>query len=247
MTAATEKMKRDYSLVGESTRTGDRDRARLGRVVSHRRSAQGDEGADAALRRAGDPRHDHLDRAHPRLGGRRHLVLGHVVVRAVLLRLRRPLRLLERLALARMRARHRLQDALDERRRLPDRQLHADAQPGDLALEPRAPSHRHDHRRPRRRDRRDAAARSAADGTGLLRHSRLPLRAADAFPQCLRQSVGGREELHPRDGAAQGGRRCALARRDLCRDHRACALHVVVAAADADRPAAALRHAGTWC
>ena len=49
---------------------------------------------------------------------------------------------------------------LDEQRRLPDRQLHADAQSGRLALEPRPAPYRHDHRRPRRRDRRDAAAGS---------------------------------------------------------------------------------------
>ena len=43
-------------------RAGDRDRPGLGRMVPHRRAAQGDEGADAALRRAGDPRHHHLAR-----------------------------------------------------------------------------------------------------------------------------------------------------------------------------------------
>ena len=92
------------------------------------------------------------------VGRRRHLVLGHLVVRAVLPRLRHALRLLRRLALARGGPRHRLQDALDERRRLPDRQLHGHAQPGDVALEPCAPPHRYDHRRPRPRDRRHAAA-----------------------------------------------------------------------------------------
>ena len=70
------KGKRDYSLVGESTRRRSRPGC-LGRVVSHRCPAQGDEGIDAALRRAGDPRHDHLDRGHPGLGGWRHLFLGH--------------------------------------------------------------------------------------------------------------------------------------------------------------------------
>ena len=96
--------------------------------------------------------------------------------------------------------------------------------PVHLALEPRAPPHRYDHRRPRRRDRGDASAGSSARGTGLHRHPRLPLFAADAGAQRLRQPLAGREELHPGDGAAQGGRRRALARRHLRRDDRACAL-----------------------
>src|SRR4051794_31345400 len=76
-----------------------RDRAGGGRVVSHRYSAQADEGADAALRRAGDPRHrDRAGRADPECR-RRRLVLGQLVVRAVLLRLWRALRLLHRLTL----------------------------------------------------------------------------------------------------------------------------------------------------
>ena len=54
-----------------------------------------------------------------------------------------------------------------------------DAQPGDLALEPRPPPHRHDHRRPRRRDRGDAPARPAQGRPGVHRPARLPLRAAD--------------------------------------------------------------------
>jgi hypothetical protein len=51
-------------------------------------------------------------------------------VRAVLVRLWRALRLIQRLALARMRPRHRLPDAVDERCRLPDRQLHDHAKSG---------------------------------------------------------------------------------------------------------------------
>ena len=54
---------------------------------------------------------------------------------------------------------------LDERRGLPDRLVHADAQPGELALEPCPAPHRHDHRRARCRDRRDAAA-GPAQGAG---------------------------------------------------------------------------------
>ena len=89
---------------------------------------------------------------------RRRLVLGQLVVRAVLLCLWRAVRLVDGFALARMRPRHRLQDALDERRGLPARLLHDHAQSRHLALEPYAPPHRHDHRRARSRDRRHAAA-----------------------------------------------------------------------------------------
>ena len=52
------------------------------------------------------------------------------------------------------------QDPVDERCRLPDRKLHADAEPGDLAGEPRPPPHRHDHRRPRSRNRGNAPRRT---------------------------------------------------------------------------------------
>ncbi len=48
------------------------------------------------------------------VGCRRHLLLGQLVVRAVLLRLWRPLRLLDRFTLARMRPRHGVPDAVDE-------------------------------------------------------------------------------------------------------------------------------------
>ncbi len=124
---------------------------------------------------------------------------------------------LERLALARMRTRHRLQDALDERRRLPGRQVHADAQSGAVALEPCPPPHRHDHRRPRCRDRRDAPAGSVAGGPRLHRHPGLPLFAARTVPAGLHRPQRGGEELYSRDGVAQGGRRGALARGDLSR------------------------------
>ncbi len=53
------------------------------------------------------------------------------------------------LPLARMRPRHGVQDALDERRGLPDRLLHGPAGADGLALEPQPAPHRHHHRRPR--------------------------------------------------------------------------------------------------
>ena len=71
--------KRDYSLIGRGRAARRRDRAEGGRVVSHRRAAQGDEGADAARRPAGDPRHHHLARVDAGLLRHRDraLVRGH--------------------------------------------------------------------------------------------------------------------------------------------------------------------------
>jgi hypothetical protein len=59
-------------------------------------------------RRARDPGHRHLDRPPDPLRGGRHPDLGHVVDGSFLGRLRRALRFGLRLALARMRTRHRL-------------------------------------------------------------------------------------------------------------------------------------------
>ncbi|RVB20942.1 hypothetical protein ENZ76_22120, partial [Mesorhizobium sp. M7A.F.Ca.CA.002.10.1.1] len=92
------------------------------------------------------------------------------------------------------------------------------------------PPHRHDHRRPRRRDRGDASAGPAARRTRLHRCSRFPLFAADAGAQCVRQHLAGREKLYSRDGASQGGHSRALACRHLCRGDRASASSVVVPA-----------------
>ena len=124
------KMKRDYSLVGESTRraveTG------LASAEWYHTDVPRKTMKELMQRSDGPAIRDTIlwFVAAVRLGCRRHLVLGHLVVCAVLLRLRPHLWLVERLALARMRPRHGLQDALDERRRLPDRLLHADAQSG---------------------------------------------------------------------------------------------------------------------
>ena len=133
---------------------------------------------------------------------RRRLVLGHLVVRAVLPRLRRALRLVDGFALARMRSRHRLQDALDERRGLPDRLLHDHAQSRHLALEPHAPPHRHDHRRPRSGNRRHAAAGPVARRAQFLRHSRRLARHERHGPQRVRQHQRRGKDLHPGDGTA---------------------------------------------
>ena len=61
-----------------------------------------------------------------------------------------------RLALARSRPRHGLQDRLDEQRALRDRFVHGLPRVGPVALEPRPAPQRHDHRRPRPGDRRAA-------------------------------------------------------------------------------------------
>ena len=161
-------------------------------------------------------------RADPRRRGRRRLVLGHLVVRAVLLRLWRALRLVDRFALARMRPRHRLQDAVDERRGLPDRLLHDHAQSGDLALEPHAPPHRHHHRRPRPRDRRDAPAGPAAGRPRLLRRARRLAR--DVATCCATPpatSAPAEKTFIPEKEQPQGDpRRPHLARRSMPRRSR---------------------------
>ncbi len=129
-------------------------------MVPFRRAARGDQGADAALRPARDPRHRDLARRAPSLRRRRDPVLGQLVVPALLRRLRPHVRLGLRLPLARMRPSHRLPHPVAERRHLPAHLVHALPQSGPLALEPRPPPHRHPHRRPRRRDLGDAPAGS---------------------------------------------------------------------------------------
>ena len=100
--------KRDYSLLGESGETGRRQGPDGRRVVSHRHPPQADEGADEALRRAGDPRYRSSGSAAGRCSARPASRSGEAGGRAVLLRLWRALRLGHRFALARMRPWHRL-------------------------------------------------------------------------------------------------------------------------------------------
>ena len=80
-------------------------------------------------------------------GGLGYYFWGSWAAVPVLCRLWRALRFFDRQPLARMRPPHRLQDAMDERRGLPDRLLHDHARARDLALEPHAAPYRHDHRR----------------------------------------------------------------------------------------------------
>ena len=70
---------RDYSLIGRDGRLRGRERPRRRRVVPHRHPAQGDEGADAARGRPGDPRHAPLARALRRLRRPRHRALAVLV------------------------------------------------------------------------------------------------------------------------------------------------------------------------
>ena len=139
-------------------RAGRRRRARLGAMVRSPDHARRAQGADAPRRRPGDPRHAHLVCGVHRVGRLRLLFLGKLGRGSVLCHLRRALRLVDRQPLARVRPPHRVQDAMDERRGLPDRLLHDHARAGDLALEPYAASYRHDHRWARSRDHHAAAA-----------------------------------------------------------------------------------------
>ena len=71
--------------------------------------------------------------------------------------------------------------------------------PGHLALEPYAPPHRHDHRRPRPGNRRHAPAGPAARRAQFLRHPRCLARHERHGPQRARQHQRGGEDLHPRE------------------------------------------------
>ena len=119
--------KRDYSLVGSSAQRA----LELGLASAEwYRSDVPRATMKELVRRSDAPaisRHHHLDRGDTGVDGRPHLLLGQLVGRALHFRVWRALRLFERLPLARMRARHRLSDRLDERGRLPDSQFHADA------------------------------------------------------------------------------------------------------------------------
>ena len=150
---------RDYSLIGRDTQARDRERARRRRMVQDRHPAQADEGADEAHGRAGHPRHDHLARRLRRPSDARRLLPGARGGPCRSSSATACSTARDGFALARMRPRHGIQDALDERRRLSARLLHGHARADDLALEPYPPPHRHDHRRPRPGDRGACARR----------------------------------------------------------------------------------------
>ena len=82
----------------------------------------------------------------------------------------------------------------------------------------------------------------------LHRAARLPLCAAGAGAQRLRQALADEKSYHPGDGVAAG--RSGAARwhvASMSRRSRWRSALALLAAADAGRPAAALRRAGTWC
>ena len=124
------KTKRDYSLVGESTRraieTG------LASAEWYHTDVPRKAMKELMQRSDGPAIRDTIIWIAAILGSAAGIVWfwGTWWVRAVPARLWRALRLVERLALARMRPWHRLPHALDERCRLRDRQLHGDAQSG---------------------------------------------------------------------------------------------------------------------
>ena len=164
--------KRDYSLIGPSAQRAaeqglvaadwyhpDVPRKRMKELMRRR------DGAGAA-------RHRDLAGAARRLRRGRRPDLGDVAHRPVLHRLRGALRVGHRLALARDRPRHGVQDRLAQRRPLPGRLVHEHEGADVLALEPCSPPHRHDHRRARPRDRGDAAARRGQAGRQRHRAAR---------------------------------------------------------------------------
>ena len=128
--------------------------------------------ASGAPRRPGDTRYRHPFRRHGRVRRCRYPAVAKLVVRAVLACLWRDIRLGHGFAMARVRPRHGLQDEMEERRRLPDRELLHGAQSRGVALEPRAPPHGHHHRRARPGNPGHAPARPAAHSSQSVRHRR---------------------------------------------------------------------------
>ena len=123
---------------------------------------------------------------------------------------------------------------------LPGRLVHDPARAGGLALEPYAPSHRYDHRRPRSGDRRAATAEAVGNRPGLLRHhAGQGLFPEDPAP-CHRPPVGGGKDVHSRVGVEQGLLDRARPSRHLRRRHRLGARDREHPAADVCRPAVAL-------
>ena len=143
----------------------------LGAVVCLPGPPQKIKGIDAAQRRPRRSRHGIVDR-FVRGGGRACLLfLAELVRPAVFHRLRSSLRIVLRLAMARMRPSHRLQDRVDERRDLQHRVFHDHARADRLAMEPHPSSHRYDHRRPRSGNRSDAADRHPQSHFNVLRRA----------------------------------------------------------------------------
>ena len=214
--------KRDYSLVGRDSEAAIAKRPCRRRVVSHRHSAQADEGADAAQRRAGHPRHADLARrcwSASAAGGvwfwGSWWCVPFFFVYGVLYGSSTDSRWHECGHGTAFKTRW-MNDC-----GLSDRLLHDHAQPGHLALEPYAPPHRHHHRRPRSRNRRHAAAGSAARRAQLLRHARRLARHERHGAQRAGQHQRRGKDLHSGDGAAQGDPRRPHLDGDLRRDDRA--------------------------
>ena len=186
-------------------------------------------GADGAVRRA------------------RRLLLGHLVVRAVLPRLRRALRLGLRLALARVRPWHGVQDALDERRRLPDRLLHDHAQsgrPGAGAMPATTPTPSSSAATPRspscgRRDLCASLSHSSASSTSACASS-------TCFATRRASHATTRKTSFRRRSGVRSYRGARASDRDLRRDHRRAASRSGRSAADADRRCRASTALASW-
>ena len=161
------------------------------------------QGAHAPRRWAGDPRYPHLVCSVHRIRGSRLLFLGQLGRGSLLSHLRRALWLLDRQPLARVRPSHRVQDAMDERCGLSDRLLHDHARAGDLALEPYAPPHGYDHRRPRSRDHHAASAGCCVASAQYLRAQEHGHFLSESVSARHRPTHGGGGDFRARERAIE--------------------------------------------
>ena len=176
--------------------------------------------------RPGRPRHPSVARPAGVLRLSRLQGAGHLVGGAGLHGLRRALRRRRRLPLARVRARHRVQDQVAERRRLLHRVVHAAAPAHAVALVACAPPHRHDRGGARPRDHVPPPV-VAAQGARGVRAGDDPPQGGVAHPQARRGTHRRRRPgLHTHRRAAQaqvgvtGLHRRAGRHRGVVRRHR---------------------------
>ena len=194
----TTTIERDYSLIGRDT-----ERAlEQGLVAAEWYHTDVPRKRMKALmrRRNGPAIRDTIDLVRSAGGVRRRRgsALGQLVVCPVLCRLRRPVRLGVRFALARVRPRHGVPDDVAQRRALPGRVVHEHEGADALALEPRPPSHRHDHRRARPRDPGDAPAGCGAARRSTCSASAMPSTSCvSVLRHAVRPAHRGGGDVHP--------------------------------------------------
>ncbi|CAI8696818.1 putative Proline dehydrogenase / Delta-1-pyrroline-5-carboxylate dehydrogenase [Burkholderia sp. IT-111MI5] len=218
--------------------------ARQRRVVPVRGAAAADEAVDAARRRACDPRHADLVRGDRGQRCARVACLARAfgVGDPRVLRVRHALLQPGRLALARMRARHRVSHALDERRAVPGRVVPGVPPRDGMALEPCAPSHRHAGRRTRSGNRRAEADRLARARAERRRAEACGRRTAqDDCSRVHRPARRRGAHLRARIGMAEGRARVAHPSGGLCARGRCFAVPAHAPAAALHRLAEPLR------